>query len=116
MPFVFLTEYPSEARPFYTMPSGKNDGLTNSFDLIMNGLEVTTSGQRIHDYDMLIAAMKKNNMNLDEFEGYLAAFKYGMPPHGGFGIGGERLTAKFLGLENVRQASLFPRDRTRYSP
>jgi nondiscriminating aspartyl-tRNA synthetase len=111
---VFLTHYPAHSRPFYAMPAA--EGLTESFDLIMQGSEITTGGQRIHDYQELIAAMKKNNIPLPENEGYLMAFKHGMPPHGGFGMGLERLTAQILQLPNIKEASLFPRDRKRFSP
>jgi len=114
--FVFLTHYPEKVRPFYTMPSGKDDRLTESFDLLMNGLEITTGSQRIHNYNQLVENMEKSGINPSDFEGYLMAFKYGMPPHGGFGIGAERLTARFLNLPNIRQASLFPRDCNRYKP
>ncbi len=112
---VFLTHYPLENRPFYAMPS-ENKSLTDSFDLIFNGLEITTGGQRIHDYDQLLTSMLNSGINPENCKGYLMAFKYGMPPHGGMAIGLERLTMKLLNLQNVREASLFPRDRTRYSP
>jgi len=112
---IFLTKYPISARPFYTMPS-KDEGLTESFDLLMNGLEITSGGQRIHDYDQLVDSMLRNKMDPKNFEGYLMAFKYGMPPHGGLGIGAERITARFLNLNSAREASLFPRDRGRYTP
>jgi len=84
--------------------------------LIFNGLEITTGGQRIHDYDQLLTSMLNSGINPENCKGYLMAFKYGMPPHGGMAIGLERLTMKLLNLQNVREASLFPRDRTRYSP
>jgi nondiscriminating aspartyl-tRNA synthetase len=113
---VFLTEYPVSVRPFYTMPSSDNPKLTNSFDLIMNGVEVTTGGQRIHNYEFLKQRMHEYNIPEKENEGYLMAFKYGMPPHGGLGMGLERLTAQILQLENIKEASLFPRDRKRITP
>lgn len=111
---VFLTHYPMAVRPFYTMPNKNNPTLSDSFDLVYRGLEITTGGQRIHDYNQLLASMQKAGVSADE--GYVSAFKYGMPPHGGMGIGLERLTAKLLGLSNVREASLFPRDRNRITP
>ncbi len=111
---VFLTHYPRDVRPFYTMPA--EDGTTESFDTLMRGLEITTGGQRIHDYQMMLNGMESAGVDTKDFTGYLEAFKYGMPPHGGFGIGAERLTARFLDVPNVRQASLFPRDRKRFSP
>jgi nondiscriminating aspartyl-tRNA synthetase len=113
---VFLTHYPKKNRPFYAMPNRENPELTDSFDLIFRGIEITTGGQRIHDYDQLLSNMIAAGVNPEKCAGYLMAFKYGMPPHGGMGIGLERLTMTLLGLQNVREASLFPRDRTRYSP
>lgn len=113
---VFLTHYPMSVRPFYTMPNKNDPTLSDSFDLVYNGLEITTGGQRIHNYRQLVESMQKANVSLDKSEGYLSAFKYGMPPHGGMGLGLERLTAKILGLSNVREASLFPRDRNRITP
>lgn len=112
--FVFLTHYPQEKRPMYTMPSENNE--TNSFDLLFRGLEITTGGQRIHDYEMLKSNMIKHGVNPESFEAYLSAFKYGMPPHGGLAIGLERITAMLLGLENVREATLVPRDKNRLTP
>jgi nondiscriminating aspartyl-tRNA synthetase len=114
--FVFITRYPREVRPMYAMPAPDNEELTSSFDLIFNGLEITTGGQRIHDYEMLLASMLGRGLNPDHFAGYLDVFRYGMPQHGGFAIGLERLTSRLLGLSNVREASAFPRDRTRLAP
>ncbi|WP_291565020.1 MULTISPECIES: aspartate--tRNA(Asn) ligase [unclassified Clostridium] len=112
--FIFLTDYPKEKRPMYTMPKG--DNLTHSFDLLFRGLEITTGGQRIHNYEMLIENMISKGLNLENFHNYMELFKFGMPPHGGLAIGLERLTAQLIGLKNVREASLFPRDRTRITP
>lgn len=112
--FVFLTHYPRKKRPMYTMSSGNEE--TNSFDLLFRGIEITTGGQRIHEYDKLIENMKYKGLNPDNYESYISNFRYGMPPHGGLAIGLERITAKLLGLENVREASLIPRDRTRLIP
>ncbi|KYH34989.1 asparagine--tRNA ligase [Clostridium tepidiprofundi DSM 19306] len=112
--FVFLTHYPQEKRPMYTMPA--ENGETHSFDLLFRGLEITTGGQRIHNYDMLKESMIKHGVNPKSFEGYLIAFKYGMPPHGGLAIGLERITAMLLGLENIREATLTPRDKNRLAP
>lgn len=114
--FVFITQYPVSKRPMYAMPDEKREGLTKSFDLIYKGLEITTGGQRIHDYEMLKNNMIKFGMNPDEFKFYLDSFKYGMPPHGGFAIGLERMTMKILDLENIREAVLFPRDLNRIVP
>lgn len=114
--FVYITNYPATARPFYTMPDLANPGLTKSFDLLYKGLEVTTGSQRIHDYNMLVDNIKRFKMNPETFEFYLEIFRYGMPPHGGLAIGTERLTQQILGLRNVREASFFPRDRYRLTP
>lgn len=114
--FVFVTHFPSSKRPFYTMDDPKNPKETLGFDLIMRGLEVTTGGQRLHLYNDYLVKMKDRKMNHKDFEFYLQVFKYGMPPHGGLAIGLERLTMKLLGLENVREASLFPRDLNRLEP
>lgn len=108
--FVFITHFPTEKRPFYTHPDPNNRNFTLSFDLLFRGLEVVTGGQRIHDYEMCIANMKKFGLNPKNFEFYLQAFKYGMPPEGGFAIGSERMVKQILGLDNVREAAIFPRD------
>ena len=115
-PFVFITHYPSEKRPFYVMEDPENPGETLSFDLIFRGLEITTGGQRIHDYEMQVEKMRRLGMNEKDFESYLMIHKCGMPPHGGLGLGLERLTARLLAFENVRQGSLFPRDINRLTP
>lgn len=112
--FIFLTNYPRKKRPMYTMPYGENG--THSFDLLFKGVEITTGGQRIHDYKMLVENMKYKGLNPDNYESYLEIFKYGMPKHGGLAIGLERITSRILDLENVRQAALFTRDRKRLIP
>lgn len=114
--FVFVTHYPSKKRPFYAMDSKQEPGVTESFDLLFRGLEVTTGGQRIHDYSEQVKKMKKRKMNVELFESYLQMHRYGIPPHGGLGLGLERFTAKLLGMENIRQAVLFPRDIHRLEP
>lgn len=114
--FVFVTHYPSKKRPFYTMDDPENPKFTLSFDLLFRGLEVTTGGQRIHDYKKLLEKIEKKGMDTEGMEHYLNAFKYGMPPHGGLGIGLERLTMQLLGEENIREVSLFPRDLSRLTP
>ena len=114
--FVFLTKYPVSKRPMYTMPDDDNKELTKSFDLIYDGLEITTGGQRINDYKMLKDNIIKFGLNPDDFDFYLESFKYGMPPHGGFAIGLERLTMKILKLTNIREATLIPRDMKRLTP
>ncbi len=113
---VFLTRYPRSVRPMYAMPAPEDPSLTASFDLLFNGLEVTTGGQRIHLPEMLIESIRSRGMNPESFAGYLEVFQIGMPPHGGFAIGAERLTARLLGLNNVREATAFPRDRMRLTP
>lgn len=114
--FVFLTEYPSAKRPMYAMEREDDAEITKSFDLIFKGVEITTGGQRIHDYEMLKAKMERLGIKVEDFEFYLNTFKYGMPPHGGFAIGLERITMQILGLGNIREASLFPRDMKRLTP
>ena len=114
--FVFVTHYPSKKRPFYAMDDPQDDKFTLSFDLLFHGLEVTTGGQRIHDYNQLKAKIAARGMEEEGMEQYLDTFKHGMPPHGGLGIGLERLTMQLLGEENVREACLFPRDLNRLEP
>ena len=114
--FVFVTHYPSKKRPFYAMDDPQDDKFTLSFDLLFHGLEVTTGGQRIHDYNQLKAKIAARDMEEEGMEQYLDTFKHGMPPHGGLGIGLERLTMQLLGEENVREACLFPRDLNRLEP
>lgn len=114
--FLFLTHYPKKHRPFYTMPSKANSEETESFDLIFKGVEIVTGSQRIHDFDMLVENIKKWGLNPKDFEFYLQAFKYGLPPHGGWGMGVERLVFKVLNLSTIKKASLFPRDVKRLIP
>ena len=113
---VFVTHYPSKKRPFYAMDDPEDTSVTLSFDLLYKGLEITTGGQRIHDYQMILEKMEKRGMNPEDIKDYLMIFKYGMPPHGGLGIGLERLTMRLLDEQNVRETSLFPRDVTRLEP
>lgn len=114
--FVFVTHYPSKKRPFYAMDDPEDTRYTLSFDLLYKGMEVTTGGQRIHDYQMLLDKIEARGMETDGMDQYLATFKHGMPPHGGLGIGLERLTMKLVGEENVRETTLFPRDLSRLEP
>lgn len=114
--FVFVTHYPSKKRPFYAMDDPKDPTYTLSFDLLFGGLEITTGGQRIHDLDVLEEKIKARGMTEEGMEHYLMIFRHGMPPHGGLGIGLERLTMKLLGEENVRETTLFPRDMSRLEP
>ena len=114
--FVFVTHYPSKKRPFYAMDDPADPTFTLSFDLLYHGLEITTGGQRIHDYNMLLEKIEKRGMTTEGMEQYMDTFKHGMPPHGGLGIGLERLTMKLIGEDNVRETTLFPRDMSRLEP
>jgi nondiscriminating aspartyl-tRNA synthetase len=113
---VFITHYPAKKRPFYTMDDPERPGYTLGFDLLLNGAEITTGGQRIHDYKMQVDKMHSLGMKPEHFEDYLQMHKYGIPPHGGLGLGLERLAMKLLNAENVRDVTLFPRDRERINP
>jgi nondiscriminating aspartyl-tRNA synthetase len=110
---VFVNGFPRKKRPFYTYPE---DTKTMSFDLLFRGLEITSGGRRINEYDMLVENIKRFGLEPEDLAGYLEVFKYGCPPHGGFAIGLERLTQKILGLFSIKEASLFPRDRKRVTP
>ena len=114
--FVFVTHYPSKKRPFYAMDDPEDPTFTLSFDLLYGGLEITTGGQRIHDYQMLRDKIAARGMTEEGMDQYLDTFKYGMPKHGGLGIGLERLTMKLVGEDNVRETTLFPRDLSRLEP
>jgi nondiscriminating aspartyl-tRNA synthetase len=114
--WVFVTRYPATERPFYSMPLAEAPHLTRTFDLIYRGLEITSGGQRLHTLEALEARMRAHGMAPEAFGAYREAFKHGMPPHGGFAIGLERLTARLLGLASVREATLFPRTRNRLTP
>lgn len=113
---LFLIDYPTTKRPVYAMPHELKPGFTRSFDLLFRGLEITTGGQRIHDHEILVNAFRGKGLVAEEYDFYLDTFAYGMPPHGGLAIGLERITAQILGLANVREASIFPRDRGRIIP
>jgi len=114
--FIFITHYPWSQRPFYTMVSKENPEETYGFDLLYKGLEIATGGQRIHKYDDLISNMKKKGIKPDGLEFYLDTFKYAMPPHGGWGMGSERIIKQMLNLESIKEAILFPRDVKRLIP
>lgn len=113
---VFVEGFPTAKRPFYTHPDPERPEWSRGFDLLYRGLEIVTGGQRLHRYDEYIEALAARDIDAAPFGTYLDAFKYGMPPHGGFAIGLERFTAQVLGLANVRETTLFPRDRNRLSP
>ncbi|MBN2040605.1 MAG: Asp-tRNA(Asn)/Glu-tRNA(Gln) amidotransferase subunit GatA [Spirochaetes bacterium] len=114
--FVYVVGYPVKKRPMYTMPDERLPGYTRSFDLLYKGIEITTGGQRIHDYHQLRDNIVDFGFNPREFKDYLDIFKYGMTPHGGLGMGLERLTMKIMNLKNIREAALFPRDINRLTP
>ena len=111
---LFVVGYPMVKRPFYTHPDPERPEFSNSFDLLFRGLELVTGGQRLHLYRDYLTALE--GQDLAPFQGYLQAFRYGMPPHGGFAIGLERLVARLAGMPNVRQVTLFPRDLHRLEP
>lgn len=111
--FVFITHYPVSKRPFYTMEDPEDPGFTKSFDLLFRGVEILSGSQRVHQYDELIKKIESKGLDPDKFSFYLMAFKYGLPPHGGIGMGLERVTQKFCGIDNVKEATLFPRDMNR---
>ncbi len=112
--FYFITNYPLKAKPFYTMPEG--DKLSRSFDLACMGVELASGSQRIHKFDLLKKRIQDCDLNPKDFDSYLKAFRYGMPPHGGFGFGIERFLMELLDIHNIRECILFPRDRTRLTP
>jgi aspartyl-tRNA synthetase len=114
--FVFITEYPITVRPFYHMRDEKNPKITKSFDLLWNGLEITTGAQREHRYDILVKQAKEKDMNIKKLQFYLDFFKYGCPPHGGLGMGPSRMIMKLLGLDNVRDAMFIFRGVKRLTP
>lgn len=114
--FVFVTHYPSKKRPFYAMDDPEDSRYTLSFDLLYHGLEITTGGQRIHSHKELLEKIERRGMTTEGMEQYLETFRFGLPPHGGLGIGLERLTMQLLGEDNVREATLFPRDMSRLEP
>ena len=115
--FLFVTGYPMVKRPFYTHPNPADPRYANGFDLLFRGTELVTGGQRLHKYGDYVEALRLRGItDLRPFEGYLQAFRYGMPPHGGFAIGSERLVMQLVGASNLRETTLFPRDLNRLSP
>ncbi len=113
---LFVTGYPMVKRPFYTHPDPVRPGFSNSFDLLFRGLELVTGGQRLHRYADYLDALRRRGDDPENYAGYLQAFKYGMPPHGGFALGLERWVARLTGAANIRETTLFPRDLTRLAP
>lgn len=114
--FIFVTNFPSSKPPFYAMNDKDDPRTACKFDLLFRGLEITTGGQRIHNYEEQIEKMKAQGLDPEDFKSYLEVHKYGLPPHGGLGIGLERLVMKLLNQQNIRQASMFPRDLNRLLP
>jgi nondiscriminating aspartyl-tRNA synthetase len=114
--FVLVSHFPTRQRAFYSYPDPSNPEYSLSFDLLFRGQELVSGSQRIHRYDELVQAMESRGMNPEAFLGYLEAFKYGMPPEGGFAIGSERLLMRLVGADNIRNTTLFPRDVNRLSP
>jgi nondiscriminating aspartyl-tRNA synthetase len=114
--FLFVTGYPMAKRPFYTHPEPGRPEFSNSFDLLFRGLELVTGGQRLHRYEDYVAALAARDLSPEPYEGYLQAFRYGMPPHGGFALGLERWVARLTGAQNIRETTLFPRDLNRLTP
>ncbi len=114
--WLFVEGYPMAKRPFYTHPDPARPEYSNSFDLLFRGIELVTGGQRLHRYEDYLAALAERGQSPEPVEGYLQAFKYGMPPHGGFAIGLERFIARLTGVANVRETTLFPRDLNRLTP
>lgn len=111
--FVFITKYPLSERPFYAMPS-EEIGFSETFELLYKGMEITSGGQRIHNYEQLVKSIENKGLNPEKFESYLMPFKFGMPPHGGMGIGLERVIKQMLNLNSVEEASLIPRTKEKF--
>ena len=112
----FIVDWPTSIRPYYAMPYEDRPSVCKAFDLMHPRMELSSGAERVHDYDQLVHQIKEKGLNPDSFSYYLSAFRYGMPPHAGWGLGTERLVATMLGLQNVREAVLFPRDRHRLVP
>lgn len=114
--YYFITGWPTDIKPFYVMPDSKTPEKSCAFDLMYKDLEISSGAQRVHKHDLLVERIKKQGLNPDSFERYLAAFEYGMPPHAGWGLGAERFTMCITGVKNIRETVLFPRDRRRLTP
>jgi len=112
----FLDRFPTAIRPFYTMPCPDDRRYSNSYDVLLRGEEICSGAQRVHDPVMLIETMQAKGADPNALQSYIDSMRYGMPPHGGGGIGLERLVFLYLGLDNVRKASMFPRDPSRCQP
>ena len=114
--YYFLTEWPTEIKPFYVMPNEKTPEKSHAFDLMYKNLEISSGAMRVHQEDMLRENIANKGLNPDAFSAYLKAFEYGMPPHAGWGLGADRFNMTLTGLENIRETVLFPRDRRRLTP
>ena len=114
--FYFLTKWPAEIKPFYVMPFEDDEKYAHAFDLMYNNLELSSGATRVHQYNLLVKQIEDKGLNPDGFGSYLTAFKYGMPPHAGWGVGADRLTMVLTGSQNIRECVLFPRDRHRLTP
>ena len=114
--YYFITAWPTAIKPFYVMPDPEDPLKSCAFDLMYKDIEISSGAMRVHDHDQLIEKIKKQGLNPDSFNRYLAAFEYGMPPHAGWGVGAERFTMSMTGLNNIRETVLFPRDRRRLAP
>ena len=114
--YYFITGWPTDIKPFYVMPGEDDPKKSCAFDLMYKDLEISSGAMRVHQHDLLVERMKKQGLNPDSFNRYLAAFEYGMPPHAGWGLGAERFTMCMTGVNNIRETVLFPRDRRRLTP
>lgn len=114
--YYFITSWPSDIKPFYVMPHEEEPEKSYAFDLMYRDLEISSGATRVHQHDLLVERIKKQGLNTDSFQRYLAAFEYGMPPHAGWGLGAERFTMCLTGMKNIRETVLFPRDRRRLTP
>jgi nondiscriminating aspartyl-tRNA synthetase len=114
--FVFVEGYPTAHRAFYSHPDPEDPHWSRSFDLIFRGIELVSGAQRLHRYDDYVQTLKSRGLPQEPYEGYIDAFRYGIPPHGGFAIGLERWTGRLLEADNIREVTLFPRDLHRLSP
>ncbi len=114
--YYFITNWPSDIKPFYVLPHEDAPEKSYAFDLMYKDLEISSGATRVHQHDLLVERIKKQGLNPDSFQRYLAAFEYGMPPHAGWGLGAERFTMCLTGMKNIRETVLFPRDRRRLTP
>ncbi|AIS32082.1 Aspartate-tRNA ligase [Methanobacterium formicicum] len=114
--YYFITNWPSEIKPFYVQPHEDEPEKSYAFDLMYRDLEISSGATRVHQHDLLVKQIKSKGLNPDSFQRYLAAFEYGMPPHAGWGLGAERFTMCITGMKNIRETVLFPRDRRRLTP